>query len=100
MKTFLRTAMILGAFGVAFVPAVASFAGGKAGAAKKCEKKDKPAACPGGGDSSCVDGKWECKGVPEKKECDDKKKPAACPGGGAVHCVDGEWKCHELPKGK
>ena len=100
MKTFLRSALLLGAFTAAFVPTVSSFAGAPKGKADKCEKKDKPAACPGGGAAECKDGKWECKPLPTKKECDAAKKPAACPGGGASHCVEGEWKCHELPKGK
>jgi hypothetical protein len=100
VKTFLRTALLIGTFTAAFVPAVSSFAGAAKKGEKKCEKKDKPAACPGGGGPECKDGKWECKPLPTKKECDAGKKPAACPGGGGPECKDGTWECKPLPKGK
>jgi hypothetical protein len=64
---------------------------------KRCAEDNRPAACPGGGAASCVDGAWQCKPIPHQPACSDDKRPAACPGGGAASCVDGAWQCKPIP---
>ena len=62
---------------------------------KRCSSRTRPAACPGGGEASCTDGKWECAPLPSF--CDPSTQPAACPGGGVAGCVLGQWQCAPLP---
>src|SRR5580704_873430 len=64
-RTRLVAAICLPALLFACGGAPSSSAGSSAAAeSKKCKSDDRPAACPGGGEAQCTEGKWECAPLP------------------------------------